>query len=300
METKKIYDEFLELISENFIGLPDKPEENPKNTLEVLWHFSCGFQRTIKSISRFPLPELTESSCKQLKELIKRRISGIPLSHLIGIKEFMKIDFLVDSSALIPRKETEILGYAALSKIRECAVNQDIVKVIDACTGMGNLALAFAYHEPKSMVYAADIAEDAILLAQKNARNLSLDHKVTFFTGDLLAPFQSSEFSNSIDVLTCNPPYISTRNLAKMPEEIIKYEPEQAFNGGPYGLNIIFRLIKDSVELIKKEGWLCFEVGLGQGEGIMKIMERNKQFQKIEFDTDENGNVRSILAQVKK
>ena len=300
MNTKKIYEELLDLLSKNLITLPDKPEENPNSTLESLWYHSCNCQKSQHGKYQCKLPELTEESFCKLKELIQKRASGIPLAHLISKQEFMEIDFIVDHNALIPRKETEILGYAAVSKIKELAFNQPIVKVIDVCTGMGNLALAFAIHEPKTSIFGADISEKAISLAQKNARVLSLEDQVTFFHGDLLSPFQYNKLSDSIDIITCNPPYISTGKLNKMPEEITKYEPKEAFNGGPFGLNIIFRLIKESVPLIKNKGWLCFEIGLGQGEGVIKIMQKNKHFGEIETGNDENGNIRAILAQVNK
>jgi len=300
MNSDKIYDELLELLTRNLVPLTDKPEENPESTLKTLWYHSCNCQRSAQGTYEVPLPELTEESLCKLKELVQKRAEGIPLAHLTGKQKFMGIDFLVDHHALIPRKETEILGYAALSKIREIASKQSTVKVMDVCTGMGNLALAFAIHEPKSHILAADISEEAIQLAQKNTEFLDLKEKVSFFTRDMLDPSQNYELSNSIDVLTCNPPYISSAKLEEMPEEIINYEPKEAFNGGSFGLNIIFRLIKESIPFIKNKGWLCFEIGEGQGEGIIKIMERNDNFQEIESATDQNNNIRAILAQVNK
>jgi len=300
MNTENNYNELLDYLSKNMVSLPDKPEENPKSTLEALWYHSCGCKRSPQGNLPVLLPELTEESFYKLNELIQKRVSGIPLAHLTGRQKFMGIDFLIDHNALIPRKETEILGYAVLSKIKEFAFNQPMVKVIDVCTGMGNLALAFAEHETKTNVLATDISEEAIQLAHKNRVLLALEDKVSLFTGDMLAPFQNDGLSNSIDIITCNPPYISNGKLEKMPEEIIRYEPKLAFNGGPFGLNIIFRLLKESVPFIKNKGWLCFELGLGQGEGIIKIMQRNKHFGKIETGHDEIGNIRTILAQVNK
>ena len=300
MKTEKIYNELIDVLARQLVTLPDKPEENPNSTLEALWYFSCEAPRNSRGKYEIPLPELDTASFHKLKKLIKQRIKGTPLAHIIGRQDFMGVDFLISSGALIPRRETEILGYGALSKIKALAQTQPAVKVMDLCTGMGNLALAFAYHEPKSLILAADISEPAIQLAQKNAQHLGLHNQVTFYTGDMLAPFQNNGMANTIDVLTCNPPYISNQKVEKMPNEIIKYEPPEAFQGGPFGLNIIFRLMKEALPFIKRDGWLCFEVGLGQGEGLMKMMEKNDHFNKIESAKDDNEKIRAIFAQIHK
>lgn len=293
-----VYNEFLELLTNKLSAQSDKPEETSQTTLEALWHYSYGTPGAIQSNSHVPLPALTKESLSLLKELIQKRVDGVPLAHLIGKQEFMGIDLLVGSGALIPRKETEILGYAALSKIKELAKDESEIKIIDVCTGMGNLALAFAIHEPSANIWATDISSKAIALAQKNVRNLSLENRVTFTASDMFGPFESEEYLHSFDVITCNPPYISSKKVLKLPDEIIKHEPEEAFNGGPLGFNIIFRLIRESTKYIKKGGWLCFEVGLGQGEVITKIMARNNHFSRIESAKDTKGNIRAILAQV--
>lgn len=304
MKSKQTYHAFLALLSEKVIFLPDKPDENPQSTLDALWHFSCAYQPAIPETATdtkdFHLPELTPEAFQLLEELIDKRIGGTPLAHLLGVQVFMEVGFMVDGSALIPRKETEILGYAALNKIRAIAVDQPVVHVMDVCTGMGNLAMAFAIQEPKAMILASDVSERAIDLARKNARHLSLETRVQLFTGDMFTPFDLEALTDAIDVITCNPPYISNGKLENMPGEIIGHEPVEAFDGGSFGLTIIFRLIRDSLVYIRNGGWLCFEVGLGQGEAVSKIMERNPAFSKIEKSLDPNGHVRALLAQVKK
>ena len=300
MDPKETYDELLDLLVNNLAYLPDKPEENPRSTLHTLWYFCCGSPKSTKEAYRSSLPELNSENLYRLKELIDKRIQGTPLAHLTGIQEFMGLNFTVDACALIPRKETEILGYAALKKIQHCALNQPVVHVIDVCTGMGNLALAFAAHESRANILAADISEEAVALAKKNASLLSLERQVDFFTGDLFGTIDKERWEDSIDVVTCNPPYISTHKLEQMPREIIRYEPKEAFDGGIYGLGIIFRLLREAIPFLKDGGWLCFEVGLGQGEQLTRIMERNPTFKSIQQAKDKKGNVRAILAQISK
>src|SRR5207253_2547565 len=104
-----------------------------------------------------------------LKALIERKREGAPLAHLTGRQEFLGLELLAGPDALIPRKETEILGRAAISVLNEKASSSASLTVVDVCTGSGNLALAYAHHEPKARVFAADLSEEAVELARRNA-----------------------------------------------------------------------------------------------------------------------------------
>jgi release factor glutamine methyltransferase len=301
MDQKEVYVELLNYVSGHLKVMQDKALETPKSTLDALWRYACNYTNSEKSnTNELFLPLLNESSYVFLKKLIDKRITGTPLAYLTGYETFMNINFKVDQRALIPRKETEILGYAALDLINQKAKLNDEVNVIDVCTGMGNLALAFAYHQPKTRIWAADLSEEAIKLAKENANLMELQEHVSFLSGDMFKPFMQLNLSDSIDIITCNPPYISTAKVDKMPEEISLYEPKMAFNGGYTGLQIIFRLISESMDFLKNKGWLCFEVGLGQGPGILKLLERNKHFVNLQTANNENGDIRAILAQAKK
>jgi release factor glutamine methyltransferase len=300
MDQQKVYKDLLGIVTQEIKPLPDKPNETPQKTLETLWFFSCGYASKHRNDSSHSLPTLDETKLNQLKELIHQRSRGIPLAYIVGNERFMEVDFKVDNRALIPRKETEILGYSALNIINEKAKQKEEVKIIDLCTGMGNLALAFAYHQPKTKIWASDLSEEAIALANENVRMLGLEERVSFFPGDMFQSLSGKNLSDSIDVITCNPPYISTAKVETLPEEISSYEPKMAFNGGSIGIQIILRLIHDSVEFLQNEGWLCFEVGLGQGPGILKFVERNKYFFKTATAKNENGDIRAIMAQIKK
>jgi len=148
----------------------------------------------------------------------------------------------------------------------------------------------------KAVVFAADLDKNAIKLAQHNNEYLGLEKRVSFFAGDLLEPFESSKFYKTIDVLTCNPPYISSGKLETMPEEIISFEPNMAFDGGPFGIKILNRIIKEAPKYLSEDGCLAFEMGLGQGEPILKRLERNKDYKKLKTVKNESGEIRTILA----
>ena len=170
--------------------------------------------------------------------------------------------------ALIPRQETELLGRAAAALLRRHAQGATSLVVVDVCTGSGNLAAALALVEPTATVYASDLSADAVALARQNMAHLGLGDRVILRVGDLLEPFDVDGLRGTVDLLTCNPPYISTARMDEMPAEIVGHEPALAFDGGPLGMRILLRLIREAPRLLRPGGWLAFEVGAGQGPAV--------------------------------
>jgi release factor glutamine methyltransferase len=197
---------------------------------------------------------------------------------------------------LIPREETELLGKAALERLRAIAKEQGEITVIDVCTGSGNLALALARHEPRARVWGGDLSEAAVALAWRNAAHVELADRVEFRTGDLLAPFDAPEFLGRVDLLVSAPPYISSGKVDSMPREIIGHEPRLAFDGGPFGIRILTRLISEAPRFLRVGGWLAFEVGLGQGHGIRGRLDKHGGYLDVHEVTDQSDEVRAILA----
>ncbi len=297
LEHSKLFTELVIMLKNKMIMLEDKPEESAEATLRSLWLLASGNSVSVERAHVLDLPELTEIEVDNLKENVDRRLKGVPLTHLTNRQQFMGVDFMVGSEALVPRKETELLGYGALDLLNKCTAKNGSAKVIDVCTGSGNLALAFAYHQSKAKVYAADLSIDAVELARRNNTYMDLEDRVVFYTGDLLEPFESEEYYNKVDLLTCNPPYISSGKLERMPNQIIEFEPGLAFDGGPFGIKILTRLIKEAPKYLANEGWLAFELGLGQGEPMMKRLKKNKDYKALKALKNTNGEIRAIMAQ---
>lgn len=274
----------------------DKPEETPEGTLRALWFLAAGNQKTVEYAEPTELPTLSEASLNRLEVLVEKRIAGTPLAHLTGRQHFMRIEMLAGPEALIARKETEILTLAALNELKKLVQERGPVKVIDLCTGSGNVALALAYHEPGCQVFGADISPGAIGLARRNAQHLGLTDRVEFREGDLFSPFDNEEFIGQVDMVTCNPPYIASANVERMPDEISRHEPRMAFDGGTFGVTILFRLIREAPRYLKPNSWLCFEVGLGQGKAMASRLEKSENFREVNTYQDNDGNVRVLLA----
>lgn len=292
-----LYSELLREITDFRTYLADKPEESPESALRALWFLAAGDRRAVERCFEDDLPPMSQASVDHLRALVREHTQGVPLAHLTGRQRFMDIEIFVGPEALIPRKETEILGYAALELLRAMVAADGYAQLIDLCTGCGNLALGFAYHESNCQVFAADLSPKAVDLARRNAAHLALQERVIFSVGDLFAPFDDERFIGQVDMVVCNPPYISSQRVGEMPAEVSDYEPKLAFDGGPFGVSILVKLITEAPRYLRPGGWLCFEVGLGQGELIRRRLERNSAYCAIQTYTDKEGNSRVLLAQ---
>lgn len=276
--------------------LPDKPEETPYSALRTLWLLASGTALSIHAAAQAPLPPLSAQQLGALDALIVRRIAGEPIAYLTGRQRFMGLELLASPEALIPRAESELLGQLAVQKLRAMAAGEATPPiVIDVCCGSGNLALALAHAVPQAQVHGADISEAAIALARNNARQLGLASRVTLHTGDLLAPFGTA-FAHKVDLLVSLPPYISTAKMVAMPREIVGHEPHLAFDGGPFGVRILMRLIRESPSLLRPGGWLGMEVGLGQGPAMAQLLEKHAAYDSVETVCDADGAIRAVLA----
>jgi len=206
---------------------------------------------------------------------------------------------LCDKRALIPRKETEILGRKALEISKQAACKKNAVYVLDICCGAGNLGLAVAFYNPKSKVIVTDLSHEAVELAKENICFLNLNHLVKAMQGDLFSAVDQDKFYEKIDIIICNPPYISSAKVTKMNAEISAHEPVLAFDGGMFGTKIIQRFLSESPKFLTKGGSIIFEVGVGQGEFMMRLCEETDQFFDIEPEKDNSGNIRVIHAKKK-
>jgi release factor glutamine methyltransferase len=277
--------------------LPDKPEETSNNCMRALWLYAAGRPVSATAASELPLEDLSQAQQNALVSAVEQRISGVPLAHITGRQTFMGIELLASSSALIPRQETEILASLALKSIDQVASDVPRPCVIDVCTGSGNLALAVLTRRPNIDIWGADLSREAVSLAKKNALHLGLQSDISFLSGDLLAPFDRGEFHGSVDIIICNPPYILSSNVQKMAPEIAQYEPDLAFNGGPFGIKILDRIIKESAQYLKHGAWLCLELGAGQGSFVEKRIIKSGFYENIDLACDATGAIRALRAQ---
>lgn len=278
--------------------LPDKPEESPASTLRTLWLLAGGERVSSQAAETRPLRALSGQEAEALDALIDQRLSGTPLAHLSQRQRFMGLEMLAGPDALIPRAETELLARGAIEVLQGLLPGMAgrAPLVIDVCSGCGNVAAAVAAAIPEAQVHAADLSPEAVAFARRNMAHLGLAERVSVHEGDLLAPFESEAFLGRVDLLTGNPPYISTGRLASMAGEIIGHEPTLAFDGGPLGIRILQRIIREAPRFLRPGGWLAFEMGLGQGPAVIQRMKSSGHYDTIEALTDADGDVRAVRA----
>ena len=292
-----LYDRWLLRLREGLQSLPDKPEEHPVSAMRALWLRVAGVRASAEAACEQALPALTPEQQLQLADWVRKRLAGVPLAHLTERQRFMGLELLAGPQALIPRRETELLGEAAAQLLQSASAAGRRAMALDVCTGSGNLAFGIAARVPGASMFAADLSEEAVALARRNAVHLNLQSRVELRQGDLLAPFDTPEFLGRIDVLVCNPPYISSGKLGSMPGEIADFEPQLAFDGGPFGIRILQRLLRDAPRFLRPGGWLAFEVGLGQGPAVIKRLTPASGFGEVRPLSDAQGQVRALLAQ---
>jgi len=286
----------LEQLRNSWKAQPDKPEETLESTYRALHFAAAQVPKSAHDAMRFPLPELDTEAERRLCLLIEMRCSGIPLSYITGRDHFMGIEMLAGPVALIPRAETEILGYETLAISRSLSIKRGILTVMDICTGSGNVILGLAALEPNIKGIGSDLSLEAIEFARKNAMHLGLDDRVKFIQSDLFESFNSEEFFGKIDIITCNPPYVSSQKIKKLDREIFQHEPKLAFDGGPLGYSILRRFIRDAPKFLKPDSFVCFEIGIGQGPLVARMLKNSNLYREIRSLNDSTGKVRGFVA----
>jgi len=189
--------------------------------------------------------------------------------------------------------ETELVG-GAVVKLLEALAGAPFV--IDMCCGAGNLACAIAAKVPTATVWASDLTDGCVTLSRRNVERLGLSKRVRVFQGDLFEPLRAEVPTGKVDVIVCNPPYISTGKLETDRKTLLENEPREAFDGGPYGLSIHQRVIREAVELLRPGGSLAFEFGLGQERQMKALFDRSRAYGEVRFLNNAAGAPRAVVA----
>ena len=176
---------------------------------------------------------VSTQDARHLRELCARRAAGVPIAYLLGSAYFYGREFAVNETVLIPRPETERVVDEALAFIGDRPI-----RVLDVGTGSGAIACTIAA-ESRAFVDATDSSPRAIELAVENARRLGVDRNCRFHHGNLTEPVGGSRF----DLVIANLPYVPTGDLPKPPDPV-SYEPREALDGGPDGLDLYRALLR--------------------------------------------------------
>ena len=214
--------------------------------------------------------------------MLNRRAAREPLQYIFGRVPFFNIALKTDRRALIPRDETALLTELAVSLIRQKGYRT----LLDLGTGSGAIALACKFNVPALAVCAADISSDALALAEENARELNLG--VELKQSDCFSALDGRTF----DCILSNPPYIAQADLEKLEREL-SFEPQNALDGGPDGLDFYRIIIAQAADHLNAGGMLMFEMGAGQRETIEYLLLK-AEFSDITVTKDYAGIERII------
>lgn len=209
-----------------------------------------------------------------------------------GHVTFLGLNLLVERGALVPRVETELLATAAIETLTPML---DRPRVIDMCCGAGNIACAIARYIPGAQVWAADLTAACVALAERNVMHTHVRECVSVHQGDLFDALSGRGLEGTIDMVVCNPPYISSRRLAGELASLLVNEPTEAFAAGPYGLGIHMRVVREALPFLKPNGFLLLEVGLGQDKQVQRLLERTKEYDRIDVVPDSAGQGRVVM-----
>lgn len=200
-------------------------------------------------------------------------------------QSFMNTQIEVGPGVLVPRAETELLGRTALELIEGIAEPV----VIDMCCGSGNVGFGILADRSDIRLYGADLTDEAIGWARRNAERLDHDGRAIYAQGDMFAALEGIVAPGSVDLVACNPPYISTHKLETDSAHLLDAEPREAFDAGPYGISLHQRLIAEAPQYLRSGGWLVFEFGAGQDRQVKALLSRSRAFADLTFRVNEDG-----------
>ncbi|MGL4860433.1 MAG: peptide chain release factor N(5)-glutamine methyltransferase [Enterobacteriaceae bacterium] len=255
--------------------------ESPKRDSEILLQQVTG--RTRSFILAFGETQLTAAQLEQLEQMLQRRMAGEPIAYITGEREFWSLSLAVSPATLIPRPDTESVVELAL---RHWPQNDR--EVLDLGCGTGAIALALAKEHPTNPVLGVDIAADAVMLAQSNARRLGIDN-VSFSQSDWFSALTGRKFA----LIVANPPYIDGQD-PHLQQGDVRFEPRRALVAEENGLADLRHIIEQAPHFLLPGSWLLLEHGWQQGAAVRALMQHNG-FSQVATCQDYGGNDRVTI-----
>lgn len=220
-----------------------------------------------------------EGKAARFREMTERRARRIPLQQVLGVQEFMGLEFYVNEHVLTPRQDTETLVELVLAEQREKAERQEQEKapglrLLDLCTGSGCIALSLVVMGKYSYVSALDLSAEALRVARRNADRLLAAYEGQFnlFESDMFSAVPEGEL---YDVLVSNPPYIPSAVIESLEPEVRDHEPRMALDGTEDGLKFYRILAEEGKMHLEHGGAIYLEIGWDQSEAVSQLLEEN-------------------------
>lgn len=206
---------------------------------------------------------------QKVSDMIDARLTGEPIAYVTGEWEFYGLPMVVNRDVLIPRIDTEVLAEKAIDKLQTMKGR----RVLDLCSGSGCIGITLAVNVPDSKVILVDNSLKAMRVARQNVLRNNVTRSVTCVDAD--ATQTPPMLLGRFDMIVSNPPYIPTEDIFGLDPSVRDNEPKEALDGGKDGLDFYRSITEKWKSLLKKDGCLMFEVGIGQAEDVRRIMEEN-------------------------
>lgn len=210
---------------------------------------------------------LSEEQVEKFFGLIDRRCKREPVSQIIQKREFYGHDFFVNSNVLDPRPDSEILIEMVLKFYAQKEANMEILEL--GC-GSGCLITTLLKAFPNALATAIDISLEALNVAKINAEKNGVLARINFLNSDL---FTALTKGAKFDLIISNPPYIPTKEIEGLQEEVKNFEPILALDGGEDGLKFYRLIAENSATYLKPDGKIILEIGCGQHFDVIKIFQ---------------------------
>jgi len=233
-----------------------------KNEITLILEFFFGVKGRIILFTQ-PNLEVSTRIKNQCFNIVRRRQEDVPLAYLLNHCFFYDLKLSINYHCLIPRPDSELLVDQAIECLKKMGRTQP--RCLDLATGSGAIILALKNKYRSIVGFGSDISIPAIAIAKKNAQALQL--RVEF----IIADWGSAFLSNSFDVITANPPYVSYDELHLMNRET-SYEPADALFTSKKGISAYQQLIPQCARLLAPSGWLCLEHGFSQMNVVQKLL----------------------------
>ena len=221
----------------------------------------------------------------EFKSKIVRRSRSEPIAYIFKTKEFMGSNFFIDQKSLIPRPETELL----IEPIIKIFKNKNLF-FLEVGIGSGCIMLSILNHLKYSKGIGIDVCKKTLKNSEINLKRFKLENKCKLFHKSV------DELNNTkFDLVISNPPYVVKRNIKRLSNDIKRFEPSIALDGGNDGLDVIKKVIYKSTKVLKLNGILALEIGYGQYRSVKNLLMVNNFKEKIVIKDYEN-NIRCIFS----
>jgi len=268
-------------VAELLLGATDRlrvsGSESARLDAELLLAYALGVERT--TVLAHPEARPGSGQAQSFAAAVERRAAGEPVAYIRGFKEFYGLAFSIDSRALIPRPETERLVELAEARVRTVLTGsprpEDAppYRVWDVGTGSGAICVALAVvlrrhgYGDAVELFASDRSERVLGIAVENAVGHGVADRLTFAAGDM---FDVSGAPSTVDLVVSNPPYVPSDAIPGLPIAA-SFEPRDALDGGPDGLDVVRRLLAGVPEVLGPEGAALIEIGADQADAVLDL-----------------------------